>query len=107
MARVILAIANSSTTRAGRLLSSAIGRGTALGSTLNAPRCAAPGVVMFAASCFMGEEVSALAADSELICESRATIAAALSDFVCSCDVAGCAALAAPLAGCLGWGFLS
>src|SRR5260370_39958530 len=111
MARVIFAMANSSTTRCGRLLSSAMGRGTALGSTLSAPRCAAPGVATLVA-CFMGEEVSGSAADAEgggieselvceLVCESvrelGATIATALSDLDCPCDLTP-----ACLAACLG-----
>src|SRR5229473_5551933 len=110
MARVILAMANSSMTRCGRLLSSAIARGTALGSTLSAPRCALPGVVMFALACFMGEEMLASLIDfgaaikSASACESRAIIAAAASDlagawsFLDSCGVTP-ACLA-----CLGWG---
>src|SRR5215475_11743327 len=61
MARVILAMASSSTTRAGRLLSSAMGRGTALGSTLNSPRRVPPCVARLAEGCFMGDGVSGLA----------------------------------------------
>src|SRR5260370_29232877 len=117
MARVIFAMANSSTTRCGRLLSSAMGRGTALGSTLSAPRCAAPGVATLAAS-FMGEEVSGSAADaedggieSELVCESvrelGATTAPALSDLDCPCDFISCDLTPACLAACLGCGYSS
>src|SRR6516162_2150120 len=48
-------MASSSTTRAGRLLSSAITRGTALGSTPKLPGFAAPGVAALPEGCFMGE----------------------------------------------------
>src|SRR5882724_1262224 len=116
MARVTLAMANSPMTRAGRLLSSAIGRGTALGSTLNPPRCAAPGVVTLAAACFIGEEVSAFAADvegggiepeldCESVCELGAMMASALSDFDWPCCFSSCVLMAACLAAFLGCGY--
>src|SRR5882724_10337352 len=113
MARVILAMANSSMTRCGRLLLSAIARGTALGSTLSAPRCAAPDVVTFALACFIGEEMSALLFDfderagkSETAWESRASIAAAASDLACAWSfLNSCSVMPACLAACLGWGY--
>src|SRR6266403_3229919 len=111
MARLILAMANSSMTRCGRLLSSAMARGTALGSTLSAPRCAAPGVVRLAVACFIGEEVSGFVAEtkdgdieSELVRESCATTAAS-SDLDCSCCLNSCGVTPACLAACLGCGY--
>src|ERR1700747_885282 len=105
MARVILAMANSSMTRCGRLLSSAMARGTALGSTLSAPGCAAPGVVTLAAACFIGDEALGFFAEtedgdieSELLCESCAT--AALSNLDCRC-LNSCGVMPA----CLGCGY--
>ncbi len=58
-ARVIFAIASSSTTRCGLLLSSEIAGGTALGSTLNSPFLPAPRVGGFN---FIGEGTSGVAA---------------------------------------------
>src|SRR5216117_2068008 len=100
MARVILAIASSSTTRCGRLLSSAIARDTALGSMLNDPPSegrAAPGVARFAGACFIGDGTSAFAPnftgdaaavspdgsaiESEGACESPAITSVVASDF--------------------------
>src|SRR6267378_8044744 len=108
MARVILAMASSSMTRCGRLLSSAIARGTAFGSTLRAPRWAVPGVASLAAACFMGDEVSAFVADPEDgDIESGAPIAAALSDLVCACCFASGGVMLACLAACLGCGYCS
>src|ERR1700746_1406623 len=87
-------MASSSTMRGGRLLSSAMGRGTALGSTLNAPRWAAPGVVALPEGCFMGGGVAstegAIHASAEALiardedcarlgCESRVMAAAVAS----------------------------
>src|SRR5207248_7113570 len=82
-----LAIANSSTTRCGLLLSSAIARGTAFGSAppstarFPAPRALAPRVARFApwgeGSCFMGavalgsrseEHTSELQSPYDLVC---------------------------------------
>src|SRR5437667_899689 len=111
MARAILAIASSSTTRCGRLLSSAIARGTALGSMLSAPLLlegdAAPGLATFAGACFIGEGTSAFALnftgdaaavspdgsaiESEGACESPAiTAAVPASDFDCGWGCLSC-----------------
>src|SRR5216683_7566303 len=99
MARVILAMANSSMTRCGRLLSSAIARGTALGSTLSAPRCAVPGVVTFALACFMGEEMLASLIDFGVAIKSASDLACPWSFLDSRGGTPAC------LAACLGWGY--
>src|SRR5258707_11634540 len=93
--------------RGGRLLSSAMARGTAFGSMLNAPRCAAPGVATFSRSCFIGDAASEFSSmlagdflEPEFACESRASTAAAASAFDC-----GCCAVGPCLAACFGCGY--
>src|SRR6266567_5294100 len=125
MARVTLAIASSSTTRCGRLLSSAIARGTALGSMLSEPLLlegdAEPGVATFAGACFIGDGASAFALsftgdaaavspdgraiESKSSCESPAITAAVASDFDCGCCCLNCSfVMPACFAACLGCG---
>src|SRR6266700_491529 len=124
MTRVIFAIASSSTMRCGRLLSSAIARGTALGSMLSDPLLleggAAPGVATFVGACFIGDGTSAFAlnltedaaavsldaraVESEGACESPTITAAVASDFVCCCCLNCSLVRPACFAACLGCG---
>src|SRR5438034_3467051 len=73
-------MANSSTTRAGRLLSSAIGLGTAFGSTLNSPRRPPPCVAALPDGCFIGDGTSLSAAPSLLVRAAASIAAESLDD---------------------------
>src|SRR5580692_590895 len=100
MARVILAMASSSTTRCGLLLSSEMAGGTALGSLPSGSRLPAPRVAGFS---FMGEGESGTAA-ATVVTEGGESESAAEFDEESmvlgagEVEFAGCALL-----GCMSW----